>query len=100
MLARFPHGVGAVFDLQILTGNYRTRHSCGGSSGSNPTDQGTVVNNPSLEKLISIHSRVAFMGVSTRGVPRGNSSQEAPDSHSVIVLHPQHPRPQLGPHTH
>jgi hypothetical protein len=45
-------------------------------------------------------SRVAFMGVSTRRLPCGNSSQGAPDSHSVIVLRPQHPRLQPGPHTH
>jgi hypothetical protein len=33
-------------------------------------------------------------------VPCGNSSQRAPDSHSVIALRPQHPQRQLGPHTH
>ena len=51
------------YTRRTSTGDYRTRHSCGGSLGSIPSDQGTLVNNPSLEKFLIINSRAAFMEV-------------------------------------
>ena len=88
------------YTYRTSTGDDRTRHSCGRSLGSTPSDQSTLVNNPSLKKLLIINSRATFIKVLTRGVPCGNLSQRALDSHFVIVLCLQHPWCQLVPHTH
>src|SRR6202046_3140979 len=52
-----------------------------------------------FQELTPSLQRVVFTVTSTRPVPCGNSSQGAPDSHSVIVPPPRHPPLQHGPRT-
>ena len=99
MSARFPHGNGPVLTY-VPPGDHRAEYPCGRCPWPSSPHQGMIHWTESLLKvLIASFQRVAFTVMSTRPVPCGNSSQGAPDSHSVIVPRPRHPPLQRGPRT-